>query len=53
MENLRSKEEKIIKDIRNLFRLKKEIKGIKDIVHRNIENLFEYEKEEENFSCKY
>ena len=29
--------------------LKKEIKAIKDIVLRNIKNLFEYEKEEENF----
>ena len=67
MENPRSEEEKIIKDIRNLFqlkekqnataiedirnffRLKKEVKGIKDIVLRNINNLFEYEKEEENY----
>ena len=32
MKNSRSEEEKIIKDIRNLFRLKKEVKGIKDIV---------------------
>ena len=69
MKNQRPKEEKIIKDIRNLFRLKKEqndtaikgvtnlfrlrqeVKGIKDIVLRNIKNLFEYEKEEENY-CK-
>ena len=30
-------------DMRNLFRLKKkEIKGIKDIVFRNIRNVFEY-----------
>ena len=29
MENPRSEEEKIIKDIRNLFRLKKEAKGLK------------------------
>ena len=43
-----SEEEKIIKDIKNPFRLKKEVKGIKDIVLRNIKNLFEYEKEEEN-----
>ena len=49
MENPRSEEEKIIKDIRNLFRLKKEVKGIKDIALRNIKNLFEYEKEEENY----
>ena len=58
MENQRSEEGKIvkyirnlfrlkkeqndiaIKDIRNCFRLKKEVKGIKDIVLRNIENLF-------------
>ena len=38
-----------VKDIRNLFRLKKEIKGNKDKVLRNIKNLFEYEKEEENY----
>ena len=67
MENPRSERGKIIKDIRNLFRLKeeqndtaikdirnpfrpkKEMKGIKDIVLRNIKNLFEYEKEEENY----
>ena len=29
-----------------LFRTKKEIKGIKDIVLRSIKNLFEYKKEE-------
>ena len=49
MESLSSKKETIIKGIRNLSRLKKEIKGIKDIVLRNIKNLFEYEKEEENY----
>ena len=49
MENPRSEEEKIIKDIRNLFRLKKEVKGVKDIVLRNIRNLFEYKKEEEYY----
>ena len=51
MENPRSEVEKIIKDIRNLFRLKKEVKGIgiKGIVLRNIRNFFEYEKEEENY----
>ena len=49
MENPRSEEEKIIKDIRNLFRLKKEVKGIKDIVPKIIKNLFEYEKEKENY----
>ena len=39
MENPSSEEEKVIKDTRNLFRLKKEVKGIKDIVPRNIKNL--------------
>ena len=43
MKNPRPKEEKIIKSIRNLFRLKKEIK---DTVLRNINKLFEYGKEE-------
>ena len=47
MENQKSEEEKIIKDIRNLFKLTKEIKGIKDIVLRSIKTLFEYEKEED------
>ena len=49
MENSRSEEEKIIKNIRNIFRLKKEVKGIKDIILRNIKNLFKYEIEEENY----
>ena len=44
MKNSRSEEEKIIKDIRNLFRLKKEVEGVKDIKLRNIKNSFEYEK---------
>ena len=48
MKNLRSEEEKTIKDRRNLFRIKKEVKGIKDIILRNTKNLLEYEKEEEN-----
>ena len=43
MKNSRLGEEKI-QDIRNFFRLKKEIKGIKDIILRNIKILFEYEK---------
>ena len=46
MKSPKSEEEKMNKDIRNLFRLKKGVKGIKDIVLRNIKNLFEYEKEE-------
>ena len=49
MENPSSEEEKIIKDITNLFRLEKDVKGIKDIVLRNIKNIFEYEREEENY----
>ena len=47
MENPRYEEEKLIEDIRNLFRLKKQIK---DIVLWNNKNLSEYEKEEENYS---
>ena len=47
MENLRSEDENIIKYIRNRFIIKKEFIGIKDIVLRNIKNLFEYEKVEE------
>ena len=49
MENPRSEEENLIKDIRNLFRLKKEFKGMKDIVCRNIKNLCGCEREEENY----
>ena len=40
MESSNPERENKIKDIRNLFRLKKEIKGIKGIVFRNIKNLF-------------
>ena len=39
-----------IKDIINLFRLKKEVKEIKDIVPRSIKNPFEYDKKEENYN---
>ena len=42
----KSEEEKITEDIRNIFRLKKEIKEFKDIVLRNFRNLFEYKKDE-------
>ena len=67
MKNLKLEEENIIKDIRNLFRLKKEqnytaikdignlfrlwkeIKAIKDKIVRYIKNLFQNEKEEENY----
>ena len=38
-----------IKDMRNLFRLKRKVKEIKDIELRNIKNLFEKEEEEENY----
>ena len=48
-ESLSPEEENIIKDLRNLFRLKKEIKEIKDMVLRNIKNPFTYDKEEENY----
>ena len=37
-----------MKDKRNLFRPKKEVKGIKHIVLRNIKNILKYEKEEKN-----
>ena len=49
VKNPRSEEEKIKKDIRNLFRLKKEVKVINVIALRNIKKLFEYEKGEENY----
>ena len=45
MKNLRPEEENIIKNTRNLFRLEKETKGIKDKILRDIKNLFgEYYK---------
>ena len=50
MKNPSSEEEKIIKDIRNLFRLKNEVKGINNIVLRYVNNLSENENEEENYS---
>ena len=40
----RSEEEEIIKNIRNLFKLKKEIKGIKYIILKYIRNLFQHEE---------
>ena len=46
MENPRPKEENVIKDIRNIFRLERETRGIKDRVLRDIKNLFEHEEEE-------
>ena len=41
MKNLRPEEENIIKNIRNLFRLDEETKGIKDEILRDIKNLFD------------
>ena len=41
MGNPWSEEEKIIKDKRNLFRLKKEVNRVNNIVLRNIKNLSE------------
>ena len=49
MKNPSSEEEKIIKDIRNLFRLKNEVKGINNIVLRYVNNLSENENEKENY----
>ena len=63
IENPRPEEENIIKEVRNLFRLKKELncnaikdirnlftreketKAIKDIILRDLKNVFEYEEE--------
>ena len=39
--NLRPEEKNIIKNIRNLFRLEKETKGIKNRLLRDIKNLFQ------------
>ena len=39
-------QEKIIKDIRNLARLQKETKAIKDRILRDIKNFFKHEEEE-------
>ena len=49
MESLSLEEENIIKDIRNIFRLEKETKAIKDRILVDIKNLFEHEEEEENY----
>ena len=43
MESLSLEKEKVIIDIRNIFRLEKETKAIKDI--RDTKNLLEHEKE--------
>ena len=45
MDNKRPKEKNRIKDIRNLFRLEKETKAIKDRILRDIKNLFQHEEE--------
>ena len=48
----RQKKEQVdttIKDMRNLCRLKKEVNRVNNIVLRNIKNLSEREKEEENY----
>ena len=41
MKNLRPEKDKIIKNIRNLFRLEKETKRIKDVILIDIKNLFD------------
>ena len=45
MVNLRSEEEKIIKDVTNRFTLEKQTKAIKDRIYWDIKNLFEQEEE--------
>ena len=42
MNNQRHEEEKIIKDIRNLFRLENEIKGIEDRILADVKNVTFY-----------
>ena len=46
MESLSLAKENTIKNIRNLFRLEKETRAIKDRILRYIKNLFEHEEEE-------
>ena len=46
MESLSLEKENTIKNIRNLFRLEKETRAIKDRILRYIKNLFEHEEEE-------
>ena len=48
MESLSFEGGNIIKDIRNIFRLDKETKAIKDKTLKDIKNLFDH-KEEENY----
>ena len=49
MQSLSLEEENIIKDIRNLLRLEKETKAIKDRILKDIKNLFEHKKEQEHY----
>ena len=42
MNNQRHEEEKIIKDIRNLFRLENEINGIEDRILADVKNVIFY-----------
>ena len=46
MKNPGTEEQNIIKYIRNLFRLEKETKVIKDRILRDINNFFEHEEQE-------
>ena len=46
MESLSLEKGNIIKDIRNLFRVEKKTKAIKDAILRYIKDLFEHEKED-------
>ena len=48
MESSSIEEENIIKDIKNFYRQEKETKAHKDRTPRDIKNLFEHGKEEEN-----
>ena len=46
MKKIKKIENKIIKDVRNLFRLKKKNEAIKDKIINDIRNLFEHEEED-------
>ena len=43
MESLTLEEQKVIKDVKNIFRLEKESRAIKGRILRNIKNIFEHE----------
>ena len=49
MKSLSLEAENTIKDIRNLFRLEKETKAIKDRILNDIKDLFEHQKEEKYY----